>query len=60
MSSMERSTVSAGPRASAGMERDRMRIAILDEASIVGYCCSVSLFAADFDFWFIHQHTQAF
>jgi hypothetical protein len=57
---MERSTVSAGPRASAGMERDRMRIAILDEASIVGYCCSVSLFAADFDFWFIHQHTQAF
>jgi senataxin len=37
MSSMERSAVSAGPRASAGMERDRMRIAILDEASIVGY-----------------------
>ncbi|KAH8968926.1 hypothetical protein BDL97_02G009000 [Sphagnum fallax] len=36
MSSMERSAVSAGPRASAGMERDRMRIAILDEASIVG------------------------
>jgi senataxin len=44
MSSMERSAVSAGPRASAGMERDRMRIAILDEASIV--CSTLSFSGA--------------
>ena len=37
LSSVERSAVSAGPRASAGMERDRIRIAILDEAAIVCY-----------------------
>ena len=35
LSSVERSAVSAGPRASAGMERDRIRISILDEAAIV-------------------------
>ena len=43
LSSVERSAVSAGPRASAGMERDRIRIAILDEAAIVCYV-NLSLF----------------
>jgi hypothetical protein len=36
LSSMDRGVSSAGPRAgSAGMERERMRLAILSEAAIV-------------------------
>ena len=36
LSSMDRGISSAGPRAgSAGMERERMRLAILSEAAIV-------------------------
>ncbi|KAL2629456.1 hypothetical protein R1flu_014142 [Riccia fluitans] len=44
LSSTERSAVSAGPRASAGMERDRIRIQILDEAAIV--CSTLSFSGA--------------
>ncbi|KAL3678344.1 hypothetical protein R1sor_021300 [Riccia sorocarpa] len=44
LSSTERSAVSAGPRASAGMERDRIRIQILDEAAIV--CATLSFSGA--------------
>lgn len=35
LSGVQKSVVSAGPKASAGMERDRCRISILDEAAIV-------------------------
>lgn len=43
LSSMERSAASAGARAgSAGMERDRVRVSILDEAQIV---CSTLAFS---------------
>ncbi|OAE31740.1 hypothetical protein AXG93_4874s1030 [Marchantia polymorpha subsp. ruderalis] len=44
LSSTERSAVSAGPRATAGMERDRIRIQILDEAAIV--CSTLSFSGA--------------
>ncbi|CAM6125409.1 unnamed protein product [Calypogeia fissa] len=44
LSSTERSAVTAGPRSSAGMERDRVRIQILDEAAIV--CSTLSFSGA--------------
>ncbi|KAG0597404.1 hypothetical protein M758_UG335400 [Ceratodon purpureus] len=44
LSGVDKSAVSAGPRASAGMERDRCRISILDEAAIV--CSTLSFSGA--------------
>lgn len=44
LSGVQKSVVSAGPKASAGMERDRCRISILDEAAIV--CSTLSFSGA--------------